>query len=330
MIRFPCQHCGAKLQISPAHAGKEGLCPRCKRKLTIPQPPEPELELVKDDAAADTHIPSKLLEDVAVGPRPLPMGKADEARPSRLVQGLADLLQREEPPGEPGVRRLPWLLDILLYPASLSGIIAIVFMAIFPLALGFLPWIFFWGSLRFLGPVAALGLYLGWYLAECVYDSAKGGTRAPAVLDVGDWSDWWSRVSYLGAVYILFGLPPVVYGGLTGRADAIFWALMVWAIVFLPMGLLAMVIHDSVSALNPLFLLGSIWRVLGPYLGLLLGTAVLVGLFWRAGGGVDRRLAPPIVLPLFQVLLGAYMSLVLAHLLGRFYWRYRDRLDWGI
>jgi hypothetical protein len=329
MIRFPCQHCGAKLQISPAHAGKKGLCPRCRGKLTIPQPPEPELELVRDDSAADTHIPSKLLEDVAVGPQPLPMGKDDKARPGRLVQGLADLLQREEAPRPPGVRRLPWLLDILLYPASLSGIIILVFMTLFPLLLGIFPWIFFWGSLRFLGPVAALGLYLGWYLAECVYDSAKGGTRAPAVFDVGDWSDWWSRVSYLAAVYIVFALPPVLYRALTGRTDAIFWALLAWAIVFLPMGLLAMVIHDSVSALNPLFLLDSIRRVLGPYLCLLLGTAVLAGLFWRAGGA-GRGLTLPIVLPLFHALLGAYATLVLAHLLGRFYWRYRDRLDWGI
>jgi hypothetical protein len=330
MIHFPCQHCGAKLQISPAHAGKEGRCPHCKNKLTVPPAPEPELKLVREDASAGASIPSKLLEDVAVAPQPLPLGKADEARPNRLMQGLADSLQREEAPGEPGVRRLPWFLDILLYPANLSGLIALVFMTVFPLLLGFFPWIFFWGSLRFLGPVAALGLYLGWYLAECVYDSAKGGTRAPTVFDVGDWSDWWSRVSYLGAVYVLFGLPPVIYGMVVGRTDAIFLVLAAWALVFLPMGLLAMVIHDSVSALNPLFLLGSIWRVLGPYLCLLLGTGVVVGLFWRAGGGMTRRLAPPVVLPLLHVLVGSYATLILAHLLGRFYWRYRDRLDWGI
>jgi hypothetical protein len=329
MIRFPCQHCGAKLQISPAHAGKEGLCPRCKNKLTIPQVPEPELELVRDDTAADTRAPSKLLEDVAVGPRPLPVGKDDDARGSRLVQRLFDSLNREEAPERPGVRRLPWFLDILLYPATLSGIITMVLMAVFPLVLGFFPGVFFWGGWRFLGPVGAIGLYVGWYLAECVYDSAKGGTRAPGALDMGNWDELWSRVSYLMAVYILFGVPPVLYRVLMGRTDVIFWVLMAWALVFLPMGLLAMVIHDSVSALNPLFLLGSIWRVLGPYLCLLLGTAVLAGLFWRAGGA-GRRLTLPIMLPLFHVLLGAYAALVLAHLLGRFYWRYRERLDWGI
>jgi hypothetical protein len=25
-----------------------------------------------------------------------------------------------------------------------------------------------------------------------------------------------------------------------------------------------------------------------------------------------------------------YLGLVMAHVLGRFYWRYRDRLDWGL
>ncbi len=315
------------LQVSPAHAGKEGRCPRCKNKLTVPHMPEPKLELVREDTPADTHAPSKLLEDVAVAPRPLPMGKVKEARPGRLLQGLADSLQREEAPGEPGVRRLPWFLDILLYPANLSGIIAIAFATILPVALGFFPGTFFWGGLRFLGPVGVIGLYLGWYLAECVYDSAKGGTRAPAVLDMGNWGDLWSRVSYLLAVYILFAAPPALYRVLTSRTDAIFWALLAWAVLFLPMGLLAMVIHDSVSALNPLFLLGSIWRVLGPYLGLLLGTGILAGLFWYVD---DRRLAPAGVLRAFHALLGAYGSLVLAHVLGRFYWRYRDRLDWGI
>ena len=326
MIRFPCQHCGAKLQISPAHAGKEGLCPRCKNKLTVP--PAPELELVKDDPAADTRIPSKLLEVVAVPPQPLPARK-DNARENRLVQRLSDLLNPEDAREHTGTRRVPWFLDILLYPASLSGIIALVFMTVYPFLLGFFPWVFFWGSLRFLGPVAVIGLYLGWYLAECVYDSAKGGTRAPAVFNVGDWSDWWSRISYLGAVYIVFGLPPVLYRVLTGRTDAIFWGLVAWTIVFLPMGLLAMVIHDSISALNPLFLLDSIRRVLGPYLCLMLGAMVLAGLFWRAGG-TRHRLTLPIAFPLSYALLSAYASLVLAHLLGRFYWRYRDRLDWGI
>jgi len=186
-----------------------------------------------------------------------------------------------------------------------------------------------WGGIRFWGFLGLIGLYLGWYLAECVYDSAKGGTRAPAVYDMGNWDDLWSRVSYLMAVYLLFAAPPVLYRTLTGRTDAIFWALAGWALIFLPMGLLAMVIHDSVSALNPLFLLGSIRRVLGPYLCLLLGEAVLVGVFWRAGG-TGRRLTLPIALPVFYVLLSAYATLVLAHLLGRFYWRYRDRLDWGI
>jgi hypothetical protein len=330
MIRFPCRHCGAKLQISPAYAGKEGLCPRCKNKLTVPQMPEPELELVREDTAADTHIPSKLLDDVAVGPRPLPVGKDDDSRQSRLAQRLLDLLNPDDAREHAGARRLPWLLDILLYPANLSGIITLVFMAIFPFSLRFLPVAFFWGGLRFWGLLGAIGLYIGWYLAECVYDSAKGGTRAPTVLDMGNWDDLWSRVSYLLAVYILFGVPPVLYRGLTGRTDAIFWALMAWAIVFLPMGLLAMVIHDSISALNPLFLLGSIRRVFGPYLCLLLATGVLAGLFWQADGRMGRGLAPPAVLQAFNALLSGYAALVLAHLLGRFYWRYRDRLDWGI
>ncbi len=114
-----------------------------------------------------------------------------------------------------------------------------------------------------------------------------------------------------------------------GRSDAIFWGLAAWAIVFFPIGLLAMVICDSISALNPFFLLGSIFRVFFPYLGLLLMLAVLGALY----GLIVSVLFPgpaSIWLDPIELFVGAYLSFVLAHVLGRFYWRYRDRLDWGI
>jgi hypothetical protein len=94
-------------------------------------------------------------------------------------------------------------------------------------------------------------------------------------------------------------------------------------IVFFPMGLLAMIMHDSVSALNPLLLLGSIFRVFLPYVGFVLLLGMLV---------VGLALLWPflIVLPVIGFAAVLYGAFILAHILGRFYWRYRDRLDWGI
>jgi hypothetical protein len=33
---------------------------------------------------------------------------------------------------------------------------------------------------------------------------------------------------------------------------------------------------------------------------------------------------------LFHTLIASYAALIMAHILGRFYWRHRERFDWGI
>jgi len=224
--------------------------------------------------------------------------------------------------------------DLLLYPFSLTGTITLVAMIGLPILLGLLGTfgplrllLRSWPSLMFNGVV---GLYIGWYLAECVYDSAKGGTRAPQALGTaGDIYDTWSRVSYLAAVYILYGLPAALYWMIAQRFDAVFWALAAWAIVFLPMGLLAMVVNDSVSALNPLFLLDSIRRVFVPYVGLLVLLVAMAGLCWLLPTVLSQGI-PPMWFALLALIVSAYSLFLFAHVLGRFYWRHRDQLDWGL
>jgi predicted Zn finger-like uncharacterized protein len=330
MMRVQCPHCGAKLRVSERQAGKEGSCPRCRKRLTIPSAPEPELKLVQEDTGADARIPSKLLDQLSVRPPPPRTDKDRDSREPRLAPRRPSVLRSDIGRQHTGARRLPWFIDVLLYPASLSGIIALGAIVLSSL------WEYFvvsngWYVGRLVMPGGLLGLYLGWYLAECVYDSAQGGTRAPEIFDAGgDWDDLASRVVYLVAVYVLFALPPVLYRVVAGRSDAVFWGLMAWGTLFLPMGLLAMVIHDSASVLNPLFLLGAIARVPRPYLGLLRNIAGLVGVFWYGNALLLRRGLTPATLILVNILAGSYAAFILAHALGRFYWRHRDRLDWGI
>jgi hypothetical protein len=283
------------------------------------------LELVREDTAADTRPPSKLLEELAVSPPPLPVGRDGDTQEDRLADRLFGSMWSEAA-GEPtGERRLPWPIDILLYPASLGGLTTLVIIVGIPLLLELIPLILV-GWL--IGIV--IGLYSIWYLAECVYDSAKGGTRAPLALDTTDLGQMWSRAVYLAAVYILFVLPAVVYRMFVDESDAIFWGLVAWAAVFFPMGLLAMVIDDSVSALNPLFLLGAIVRTFFPYVGLvaLLGIAVVLRRLALSRLTGAAPLSPLLAAPVSFATL--YVSFILAHILGRFYWRYRERLDWGI
>jgi hypothetical protein len=323
MIHFPCPHCGAKLRIPEAHAGKEGPCPRCKKRLKVP--PAPELELVREGAPENTRRPSKLLEQLAVQPAPLPVAQESHTPQDALTQRLLDSFARDSASEHTGTRHLPWPLDILLYPANLGGFTTLIIIVGIPLLLGLLPLGLAGWLLQ-----AVIRLYAVWYLAECVYDSAKGGTRAPMALDTTDLGTLWSRVLYLVAVYIMFVFPAVIYWIWTRRTDPIFWGLVAWGAVFFPMGLLAMVIHDSTSALNPFFLLGAIFRTFLPYVGLVLLLGILLALYRWTFRSLSSATQGSWLLQAPVVFAMAYMSFIGAHVLGRFYWRYRERLDWGI
>ncbi len=333
MIRFPCPHCGAKLQVSDAHTGKEGPCPRCRKKLKVPPAAEPELELVRDETTDDVRTPSKLLDQVAPGPRPLPTSQDSNTPEDLLAQRLYDTISGKGADEYTGVRRLPWPIDVPLYPASLGGLTTLIVIVGIPLLLGFFrPG---WSVLSLFGLVGwvirvAISFYAAWYLAECAYDSAKGGTRAPMALDTTDLGVMWSRVLYLMAVYVLFVAPVGIYWLWTQRTDPIFWALVAWAVVFFPMGLLAMVIHDSTSALNPFFLLGAIFRTFFPYLGLIVVMGIFVALSWGITSLLPAASRWRWLLEVPIAFATTYLAMVAAHVLGRFYWRYRDRLDWGI
>lgn len=238
------------------------------------------------------------------------------------------------PPEYTGQRRFSWPIDILLYPANTAGIGALAIVVGIPAVMTFLMW--FGGPLAVIAGVPfflvsfLIGVYAAWYSAECVYDSAKGGVRAPMALD--NTGDMFSRVLNLVGVYILFLGPAAIYSMFMQRADAVFWGLVVWAILFFPMGLLAMVIEDSSSALNPFGLLVAILRTFVPYVGLLVLIGLLASLrllisAWLSGGVFSYA---GWFLGVVAKVVTAYLGLVTAHVLGRFYWRYRDRLDWGL
>lgn len=334
MIHLSCEHCGQRLQVPETRAGQMGCCPKCKGRITVPavfasEPPAPQEKKHPPAGAASGPLNAALFD------LPLPQTADDQGPDARLrEQEALAKLGFTPPPEYTGERRFPWLIDILLYPVNTPGLTALAIIVGIPLALSLV--------LRFVGLLAnvlylpalilgiVIGLYAGWYLAECAYDSAQGGTRAPEVFggDTG-LGGMWSRVSYLIAVFIIFVLPAVLYPMYFSKKDAIYFVLVAWAVVFFPMGLLAMVMHDATSVLNPLFLLNSILRVFLPYLGLLLLIATFGLPLWLIRR-LSARDAPPLWLDVTGLLVARYIPFVLAHLLGRFYWRYRDRLDWGL
>jgi len=229
---------------------------------------------------------------------------------------------------------LPWVIDILLYPISTAGLTSLAIIV----GLSFLLQLFspilalggMYGGVLVFGLYILMAIYITWYIAECIYDSATGGTRARDTYmgNVG-LGDMWSRAWSLLCVWFIYVAPLVLYAIFVRRADGILWALLAWAVIFYPVGILAMVVLDSMSALNPFLLIGAVCRTFVPYVGLLL-LLVLVTVVMGLVEFVMLRYAPALLRVLVARTLDIYVAMVLAHVLGRFYWNNSERLDWGL
>ncbi len=332
MLEFRCSNCSQRLVVREDRAGRVSRCPRCKAEVTIPQASTPEPVVETEDDELTLITPAKPLDGAMLNlpdERELLERVAERQREEeRLLTSLG--IRRGD--SHTGERRFAWPIDVLLYPTSGPGLTVLVLLTVAPLLLEllqrFIPLIKHMGLLFFAASFI-LGLYAVWYLAECIHDSARGGTRAPEFVGA-EWSEMWSRFSYLLAVYIVYLLPSVLYAMFVPRRDAIFWGLAAYSLVFFPIGLLAMVVNDSISALNPFFLLGSIVRTLFQYTGLLIVLAAVGALLWLGSQvGMEEEMRP-FWLETVGLATSVYAAFVLAHILGRFYWRNADRLDWGL
>jgi len=181
-----------------------------------------------------------------------------------------------------------------------------------------------------------------WYFSECVRDSATGGLRAPEALGSmpGLGAMIWQFLR-LFACYA-FSLGPVsfylgyVFLHEIERNSFIFWALLSYGIFFFPMGILAVVMFDSVNGLKPTLLIRSIASTFFHYCGLVIlfyGLGILFGVLLAMMRSISARSG------FFSSLFLAYISsniffiyalLIVAHLLGRFYWRYERKLYWEV
>jgi len=199
--------------------------------------------------------------------------------------------------------------------------------------------------------------YKYWYLSECVRDSAAGQIRAPDTTAITPGPELiWSFLKIFVCIiifaaplfhhiskskgidrnivslfwFILLFIPTVISE--VGKGGTTFHLLLAFAVFFFPITVLSVIMFDSLWGLNPIPILRSILRTFIPYCGLILLISLL-GL-------------PAILMRKFVVtevlsgragihlnLIGAiniYLMLVAAHLLGRFYWKYEEKLDWEV
>ena len=357
MLRFCCEHCGRKISIQDEHAGKRGKCPGCDSVITVPQASNlvgfycqncgEKISVLRTSAGKKGKCPNCKL------PVAIPK-KSEHARPAQRPQVLAQeevvsglsLEERQILWGETradeteqtGQRKLPWPVDIFLYPANASGLVHVAVFLIVPILLELL----YKFLLMALGPRAGLlvGIlyifligYMFSYFVECICDSAGGELRAsdpPSAVASRD--ELMGQYAIWLACYAFFFGPVTFYRGYTHLCgtqmnNAIFWPLLGYGVFFFPMGILAVTMFDSIEGLNPVLLICSIAGTFFQYCGLVIFFAAFcflrVGvlmLSFRQGWGILARIVPDLLL--------IWLLLVAVHLIGRFYWRYQEKLNW--
>ena len=321
-MKFRCPNCSQKLTAKESLAGKIRACPHCQDKLTIPTPAPPKAQRPERDAGAINRPADPLNNGLfELIPATEPTERDREQTLRRQEEALLNIRESESPCEPTGQRPLAWPMDVLLYPANVSGIIHLVIFSFLAGQLRPALQARYWEHppIMHLALLVIGGGYCLFYLTGCIRDSAGGGLRTPDVNQLPEQLTTDSIVAQLCATFAwaTFCIGPLLVCIIVGRTDYLLWLLVAYAIVYAPIALLAVVLFDSVRALNPLLVLPSILSVLVPYLILVLScgliSALCVLLYWLVA---------------FGSILCAYLLIVMAHVLGRFYLLYEDRLNW--
>ena len=339
IIKFSCENCGKKFTISESYAGKKVKCPKCYNIIFVPT--------VRATDTAENKSSSEQIKPESKNPAHdlTLLNISEKEKLTTFQRGQASISEEtyerdQEPGGEPSAeeteyvdeRKLPWFIDIFLYPLSKPGLkhlaifigtpmLILILWMILPIQLACL-----FGLVNIIARIL-LYLYLYWYLAECIRDSADGWVRAPQ--GFGGFpvlSDMFEQmVNILGCFAVFMG-PFFLYMIIVRDINIISWLLIGLAIFFYPMGLLSVVLHNSARGFNLRLIINSISKTLLPYCGLVLFIIMPAMLIWIIPLHVKGSLFSNFILHFVVV----YTVMIDSHLLGRFYWRYEDKLNWDV
>ena len=345
IIDFNCENCGREISVPKSHAGKKAICPKCHIQFIIPSPQFPgsaEMQEYSGDLIArttdSTHgltlidVPEEYkLKDEPAGQYNVSEDAVDQQQESEEGSDAEETEFAEQ-------RKLPWIIDISLYPISLPGLMHLGIFTIIPLVVSLIGILLGPFSLAIAFPAflinIAIMLYLYWYVTECVRDSAKGGLRAPEAFATAGLEEMWSQALYIICCCLVFFGPALFYSIFNSKTDIVYWLLLTCGTFFFPMGLLACVMFDSIYGLNPLLLIASIFSTFFQYCGLvLLITGIVLG--FRAistirTDDIQQETLTMILLESVLYLILLYITFVVAHLLGRFFWQYQEKLNWEV
>ena len=369
LVEFDCGDCGRRLAVPKIQSGKKVVCPNCQKVIFVPaggetpavsigvvrftcstckwQIEEPESSRGKlvecphchnYGAVPSVEIPS---QEVVIPLQPTIRDDRSEEHFEQMQKDQGAAIQEPEPVLE---RKLPWILDIFLYPVSRPGLtilgIAVVVRVAFRIFIRLLgtasqqfpPFLAFFGLTWGVGMLVRLVLllYVWWYLCECIRESAAGRIRAPETTgrSPGLGGMLWQTIMTSGC-FVLFLGPPVFYRIETGASDTIFWGLVVYAAVFFPMSMLAVVVFDSWLGLNPILLVRALFSTFLPYCAMIVVIALLAAASVFGIGKLPNPKESSLGLFILWCM-SIYLAMIVAHLLGAFCHRYKEKLNWDV
>jgi DNA-directed RNA polymerase subunit RPC12/RpoP len=366
LIDFQCENCGRKISVGPSHAGRKGKCPSCGQIVIVPQggarvtleAGERLANLTCSMCGRDIHVVRNSQDKPVACPycgrhidvqwRESQAEESEDEVQEHIGEETGELTieQRlrlsgefhEPEPEDSAERKLPWPVDIFLYPTSTSGLVTIAVLVIVPLVLQLVQscvplFHSHYGRIFLFIFYLMLYSYMFQYFVECIRDSAGGGLRAPETMTMMINRDELIEQLFklLGCCAVFLG-PVVFYQGYMVYQEAvpnsiIFWSLWAYGIFFFPMGILALVMFGSVNALNPILLIRSIISTFVQYCGLLVFFAAIGLLAVLMFRSIPRL---GILTVIVSSGLAYWLLFVAGHLLGRFYWRYQQKLNWEV
>ena len=335
IIKFRCENCGQKFSVHKNNAGKKGKCPKCKNIVIVPELESTNSTLRQDDSE-DSKINSKYSAyDLSL----LAMPQKDETQ--ELALSHTDASESSDEYNEPeeesaeetvALRRLPWFVDIFLYPISTSGLVNLAILSFLPRMLPPLGHLDYWmhPPPLLVAIIVLLVGYLIYCLSDCIRHSAGGNRRAPDIelslsilMNAGELI--WLILNTFICVAVCVG-PLLAYLIITKQADIFFWLLVTYGALFLPMVLLGLVLFDSLRALNPILIIASMFNVFLPYCGLVLLFFAVCGLI----AIIIVIMPQSFVISYLLSVVCIYLTMIMAHVLGRFCYKYGEKLNWDV
>lgn len=172
--------------------------------------------------------------------------------------------------------------------------------------------------------------YLFSYLKKVIYSTAGGDKQLPDWPELSEWhADIVSPMFQL-VIVSLFSFGPALAFAVwsEGEYPWMVWTLALMGCFYFPMGLLGVAMFDTLAALNPLFVIGSILKVPREYCVAVLVFAAIIGVRWLCETLIKLVLPIPLVPALIADLIGLYLLIVETRILGLLYLTRKASLGW--